>query len=54
MSSNTLNVSQPIQVNQYEFKNRIIKGAMSEALATSAGKVTTPLIKHGAKADWVR
>jgi 2,4-dienoyl-CoA reductase-like NADH-dependent reductase (Old Yellow Enzyme family) len=45
MSSNTLNVSQPIQVNQYEFKNRIIKGAMSEALATSAGKVTTPLIK---------
>ena len=45
MSSNTLNVGQPIQVNQFQFKNRMIKGAMSEALATSTGKVTAPLIK---------
>ncbi len=45
MSSNTLNVGQPIQVNKFLFKNRMIKGAMSEALATSTGKVTTPLIK---------
>ena len=45
MSSNIVTVGQSIQVNQHQFKNRIIKGAMSEALATSAGKVTAPLIK---------
>jgi 2,4-dienoyl-CoA reductase-like NADH-dependent reductase (Old Yellow Enzyme family) len=45
MPSNMLTIGQPIQVNQHPFKNRIIKAAMSEALATSDGKVTAPLIK---------
>lgn len=44
-SLNALTVGQSIQVNQTTFKNRIIKGAMSEALATSPGKVTDSLIK---------
>ncbi len=45
MPSNILTIGQSIQVNQYQFKNRIIKAAMSEALATSTGKVTAPLIQ---------
>lgn len=48
MSSSTtaaINVGQSIQINGHTFKNRIIKGAMSEALATPSGKVTESLIK---------
>lgn len=41
----SVNISQPLKVNQQIFKNRIIKGAMSEALATEPGKVTDALIK---------
>jgi len=41
----SVNISQPLKINKQIFKNRIIKGAMSEALATSDGKVTPALIK---------
>lgn len=44
-SLKSVTVGQSVQVNQTQFKNRIIKGAMSEALATPAGKVTDTLIK---------
>ncbi len=41
----SVSISQPLKVNHQVFKNRIIKGAMSEALATEPGKVTDALIK---------
>ena len=41
----SVNISKPLKINKQIFKNRIIKGAMSEALATPDGKVTPALIK---------
>ncbi|MEC7120117.1 MAG: NADH:flavin oxidoreductase/NADH oxidase family protein [Pseudomonadota bacterium] len=39
------NITQPLTLQGYTLKNRLIKGAMSEALSNQAGKVTPALLK---------
>ena len=43
--SAALNITQPLTLQGYTLKNRLIKGAMSEALSNTAGKVTPELLK---------
>ena len=40
-----LNITQPLTLQGYTLKNRLIKGAMSEALSNVPGKVTPELLK---------
>jgi 2,4-dienoyl-CoA reductase-like NADH-dependent reductase (Old Yellow Enzyme family) len=40
----TVNVAAPLTLQGYTLKNRLIKGAMSEALSNTAGQVTEPLL----------
>lgn len=41
----TLDISTPLTLQGFTLKNRLIKGAMSEALATADGIVTAPLLR---------
>ena len=41
----TVNVATPLTLQGYTLKNRLIKGAMSEALSNTAGQVTPALLQ---------
>lgn len=41
----TIDISTPLTLQGFTLKNRLMKGAMSEALATADGIVTAPLLR---------